>query len=317
MTATLEYPVALDNAPAPSGLAGFLATFGIRRAFSYDGVGEADAAPISRSVRDALRRRVNAVADSPTARRQRSLYAYAAAQGVISRVHSIKADAIRASGEAVTAILAGLPAGARVLDLGCSTGHLSLWYAHRFPHLQIVGCDFVPEAIDQAREAAAARGITNARFEVADLAVGLPDGLFDAVISTQGMTSVDGDRAAVVAHAATALRQGGQLVGVEILPNAPAATAFIDGAASVGLALVGATMAPFEDGFVPGAYPVLTFVRGGEPIEVDIAGLYERALVDLRRRHFRALGWTDEEIEENRVMRAARGECDECSSCGA
>ena len=75
MTATLEYPVALDSAPAPSGLAGFLATFGIRRAFSYDGVGEADAAPISRSVRDALRRRVNAVADSPTARRQRSLYA--------------------------------------------------------------------------------------------------------------------------------------------------------------------------------------------------------------------------------------------------
>ena len=83
------------------------------------------------------------------------------------------------------------------------------------------------------------------------------------------------------------------------------------------VALVGATMAPFEDGFVPGAYPVLTFVRGGEPIEVDITGLYETALVDLRRRHFRALGWTDEEIEENRVMRAARGECDECSSCGA
>mgnify|MGYP003334870767 CR=1 FL=1 len=93
MTATLDYPVALDNAPAPSGLAGLLATFGSRRAFSYDGVVEADAAPISRSVRDALRRRVNAVADSPTARRQRSLYAYAAAQGVISRVHSIKADA--------------------------------------------------------------------------------------------------------------------------------------------------------------------------------------------------------------------------------
>ena len=54
MTATLEYPVSLDNAPAPFGLAGFLATFGIRRPFFYDGVGEADAAPISRSVRDAL-----------------------------------------------------------------------------------------------------------------------------------------------------------------------------------------------------------------------------------------------------------------------
>ena len=36
-------------------------------------------------------------------------------------------------------------------------------------------------------------------------------------------------------------------------------------------------------------------------LHVDIAGLYETALVDLRRRHFRALGWTDEEIEENRA----------------
>jgi SAM-dependent methyltransferase len=317
MTALLDKPIAPDTAPAPAGLATFLSTFGIRRAFSYDGAGEGGAAPISRPVRDALRRRVDAVAESPTARRQRSLYAYAAAQGVISHVHSIKADAIRASGEAVTDALANLPAGTRVLDLGCSTGHLSLWYAHRFPHFQVVGCDFVPEAIDQASEAAAARGITNARFEVADLAVGLPEGPFDAVISTQGITSVDGDRAAVVAHAATALRQGGQLIGVEILPNASKATAFIDGAASVGLALVGATMAPFEDGFVPGAYPVLTFVKGTEPIEVDIAGLYEATLVELRRRHFRALGWTDEEIEENRVMRAARGECDECGGCGA
>jgi SAM-dependent methyltransferase len=317
MTATLEYPVATDTAPAPAGLAGFLATFGIRRAFAYDGVGEADTAPMTRSVRDALRRRVNAVADSPTARRQRSLYAYATAQGVISHVHSIKADAIRASGEAVTAALAGLPAGARVLDLGCNTGHLALWYAHQFPHLEIVGCDFVPEAIDKARQAAAERGIANVRFEVADLAVGLPEGPFDVVTSTQGITSVDGDRVAVLAHVVAALRQGGQLVGVEILPNAPAATAFIDGAASVGLALVGATMAPFEDGFVPGAYPVLTFGKGAEVVEVDIAGLYEAALVDLRRRHFRALGWTDEEIVENRVIRAARGECDECGGCGA
>ena len=317
MTATLESPVATDTAPSPAGLAGFLATFGIRRAFSYDGVGEADASPMTRSVRDALRRRVNAVADSPTARRQRSLYAYAATQGVISRVHSIKADAIRASGEAVTTILAGLPAGARVLDLGCNTGHLALWYAHQFPHLEVVGCDFVPEAIDQARQTAAERGISNVRFEVADLAVGLPDGPFDAVISTQGITSVDGDRAAVVTRAAAALRQGGHLVGVEILPNAPAATAFIDGAASVGLALVGATMAPFEDGFVPGAYPVLIFAKGAEAIEVDIVGLYEEALVDLRRRHFRALGWTDEEIEENRAIRAAGGECNGCGGCEA
>jgi hypothetical protein len=113
------------------------------------------------------------------------------------------------------------------------------------------------------------------------------------------------------------LRQGGLLVGVEILPNAPAATAFIDGAASVGLALVGATMAPFEDGFVPGAYPVLTFGKGAGSIEIDIAGMYDATLVDLRYRRLRAVGWTDEEIAENFAFRAARGECDECGSCGA
>jgi 2-polyprenyl-3-methyl-5-hydroxy-6-metoxy-1,4-benzoquinol methylase len=314
MTATFAPAIDIQSMSAPTNLAAFLASFGIHQTDSYESAKQVP--PMTRTVRDALRRRVNAVAEAPTARRQRSLYAFASSQGVIGRVHSIKADAIRASGEAVAATLRDLPEGARILDLGCNTGHLTLWYAHQFPHLEVVGCDFVPEAIDHARRVAAERGITNVRFEVADLTSGLPEGPFDVVTSTQGITSVDGDRAAVLARVAGVLRPTGRLVGVEILGTASAAAAFIANAAVAGLALVGMSMAPFDDGFVPGAYPVLDFRVGATRAEVDLDGLYAAALADLRHRHFLALGWTEEEIAENRAIRAARGECAGCGGCG-
>jgi SAM-dependent methyltransferase len=98
--------------------------------------------------------------------------------------------------------------GGRVLDAGCGTGeHTLLAAAHG---AQAVGVDVSPRAIGQAREKAAARGLT-ARFEVGDArdlgALGLT---FGTVIDS-GLFHVfdDPDRARYVTSLAAALEPGG------------------------------------------------------------------------------------------------------------
>jgi 2-polyprenyl-3-methyl-5-hydroxy-6-metoxy-1,4-benzoquinol methylase len=59
-----------------------------------------------------------------------------------------------------------LPAGGRVLDLGCGFGLFSLYYASQHPRLQIEGIDLNPRRIAMAREAAAKLALPNVRYDV-------------------------------------------------------------------------------------------------------------------------------------------------------
>ena len=61
------------------------------------------------------------------------------------------------------AVLALLPPGERLLDVGCGDGDLALKAAIRFR--QVNGVDIAPAAVDRARERAAATGLTDAHFE--------------------------------------------------------------------------------------------------------------------------------------------------------
>ncbi|WP_338289612.1 class I SAM-dependent methyltransferase [Luteolibacter sp. LG18] len=74
---------------------------------------------------------------------------------------------------AVAAKLAGLtvppPSCARILEIGCSSGHNLLPLAQRWPDSQFIGIDFSPAAIQQARETARLAGIENIEFHEADL----------------------------------------------------------------------------------------------------------------------------------------------------
>jgi SAM-dependent methyltransferase len=98
---------------------------------------------------------------------------------------------------AATARLSGLRAAAtpgdcRGLDLGCASGHHLLALAARFPESRWVGVDFCADAIRRAREAAAAAGLGNLRFEVADLREWDPgDERFDYVIAHGMLSWVD------------------------------------------------------------------------------------------------------------------------------
>ncbi|CRK57382.1 Possible transcriptional regulatory protein [Alloactinosynnema sp. L-07] len=75
-----------------------------------------------------------------------------------------------------------LEKGIRVADIGCGTGHAVNLLATAYPASDFVGYDFSPDAIDRARAEAAALGLTNARFEVCDVAA-LPAEPLDAVFA--------------------------------------------------------------------------------------------------------------------------------------
>ena len=66
--------------------------------------------------------------------------------------------------------LATLPEGARVLELGCGWGSLSLENAERYPALQFVAFSNSPEQIGFVRARAAERGLTNLTAHVEDYA---------------------------------------------------------------------------------------------------------------------------------------------------
>lgn len=105
-----------------------------------------------------------------------------------------------------------LPAGARILDLCCGTGASALPAARAVgPTGSVLGVDLTPALVLQARALAAAEGLTQARFEVADVEqLALPVASFDAVISVFGLFFVD-DMADLLRKAWAWLAPGGQL----------------------------------------------------------------------------------------------------------
>lgn len=58
--------------------------------------------------------------------------------------------------------------GMRVLDVGCGPGSITLGFAEVVLPGEVIGVDFQPSQIDQARASSEARGMMNLRFDVAD-----------------------------------------------------------------------------------------------------------------------------------------------------
>jgi SAM-dependent methyltransferase len=89
---------------------------------------------------------------------------------------------------AVSARVAGLqnlamPDGCRVLEFGCASGHNLLPLAARYPRSEFTGLDFSDTAIRAARQSAAAAGLGNVSFEVADLQTWEPSQHCDYLIA--------------------------------------------------------------------------------------------------------------------------------------
>lgn len=89
---------------------------------------------------------------------------------------------------AVAARIGGLetanPRRARILEIGCCSGHNLIPLAMRWPESWFTGIDLAGRSIDEARERAALAGVENVFFLTADLATFEPDGEpFDFIIA--------------------------------------------------------------------------------------------------------------------------------------
>ncbi len=73
--------------------------------------------------------------------------------------------------------------GMRLLDGGCGPGTMTIDLAEIVAPAEVVGIDIEPSQIELARTTAAERGVSNVRYEVADLySLPFPDESFDAVL---------------------------------------------------------------------------------------------------------------------------------------
>lgn len=92
--------------------------------------------------------------------------------------------AARTASQEAAFIVPFLRPGIRMLDVGCGPGSITLGLAGHVAPGEIVGVDLQPAQVEQARALAAECGVTNVRFETADVYdLPFPDGSFDAAFA--------------------------------------------------------------------------------------------------------------------------------------
>jgi len=106
-----------------------------------------------------------------------------------------------------------LETGAKVADVGCGHGVSSILMAQTYPNSTFIGYDYHPESIHVAAERAAAAGVTNAHFEVAD-ATSYADNGFDLIAFFDCLHDM-GDPVGAMRHTRSALKDDGIAMIVE------------------------------------------------------------------------------------------------------
>ena len=128
------------------------------------------------------------------------------------------------AGVSNVAVFASIPAGARVLDLGCGAGLDSLIAAQRVgPAGRVIGIDFSDSMLARAEQAAAALGV-NVAFCRGDAEhLPLETGSVDVVL-VNGIFNLNPARAEIFRELARVMRPGGAVYAAELIVREPVTT---------------------------------------------------------------------------------------------
>ncbi len=110
---------------------------------------------------------------------------------------------------------ARLRAGVDVADIGCGSGHAINVLARAYPASRFTGFDFSEQAIATGRAEAKAWGLTNATFELCDVAILDRPNAFDVITAFDAIHD-QAHPAHVLAAISRALRPGGTFLMVDI-----------------------------------------------------------------------------------------------------
>ena len=179
----------------------------------------------TRELRDKVRRAYSAAAERPidehafpVGRRFAESLGYP--RDLLAGLPSVAIEAF--SGVSNVAVLANIPEGAIVLDLGCGAGLDSLIAAGRTgPKGRVIGVDFSDSMLARARSAAAEISAANVEFRLAD-AENLPiDGGSIDVALANGIFNLNPERQAVFKELARVVRRGGAVYTAELMLREP------------------------------------------------------------------------------------------------
>ncbi len=126
------------------------------------------------------------------------------------------------SGVSNVSLLAEIPAGATILDLGCGAGLDALIAARRTgPKGRVAGVDFSETMLGRARCAALQSPVRNVIFcQASAEQLPLDDGSVDVAL-VNGIFNLNPARAAIFAELARVLAPGGAVYGAELILTQP------------------------------------------------------------------------------------------------
>ena len=259
--------------PTPS-LVSHLEMYGIRH-FSSDIYWQWGAKHLGAELAKELNKLRQPIQKGNASEKQMSrFYDFIAQKNVASVVHSMKAGAIRATGETVEKVIVG---ARRVFDIGCSIGYLSSYFALADESREVFAWDRSSVTVREACDRAEMLKIKNLRFFLGDIEKARPESEFDAIVSCQTLGGLK-RRVAALSNVAACLAPAGLVVCVEALGSANEARDFLTEASDSGLRLSQFTFIYFSDVGEPQAYPCFVLKRAVPAIEIDFDREYSIAL---------------------------------------
>ena len=212
----------------------------------------------------------------PTRRELLAFYEFVAQPSIAGIVHSIKADAIRASGEAVLSHLDDSPKS--VLDVGCNIGYLSVWLSKTLPQTEVLGIDISPSSIETAKTMAKKLEATDVTFVAGDPRTELKGKIFDSVIDCQTLLDAN-ESGELIRTVCELLDSRGKLISVSPIRSETALRLFCENLEANNVRVQQLLMVPFSDCGEYGVYTLIYGEKNGEQSDVDI-NRYIKRLAD-------------------------------------